>query len=209
MPATPSLAQQAASRANGARSRSPATAAGKSRAGSNGTRHGLRGGTFALLPDEDAEELELLRQAIARDWSPRDAYERHWAAELVAAMWRQQRLRHLEFAALETASQEHPPTEASLKRLLTFARYGARIDKELAQALRALRVLKGRADADLIGTENCTREPEPTPSLAARTPEPERPPATPLRARTAAQPMNRHERRRREALARSAQSRAA
>ena len=44
-------------------------------------------------------------------------------------------------------SQEHPPTEASLKRLLTFARYGARIDKELAQALRALRALKARATA--------------------------------------------------------------
>ena len=149
MPDAPSPAQQAASRANGARSRGPATAAGKARAARNGTRHGLRGGVFCLMPGEDAEELDLLRQAVACDWHPRDAYERHWAAELVAAMWRQQRLRQLEFAALEAASQEHPPTEASLKRLLTFARYGARIDKELAQALRALRVLKARPAASL------------------------------------------------------------
>ncbi len=149
MPDAPSPAQQAASRANGARSRGPATAAGKARAARNGTRHGLRGGAFCLMPGEDAEELDLLRQAVACDWHPRDAYERHWAAELVAAMWRQQRLRQLEFAALEAASQEHPPTEASLKRLLTFARYGARIDKELAQALRALRVLKARPAASL------------------------------------------------------------
>ena len=149
MPDAPSPAQQAASRANGARSRGPATAAGKARAARNGTRHGLRGGVFCLMPGEDAEELDLLRQAVAADWHPRDAYERHWAAELVAAMWRQQRLRQLEFAALEAASQEHPPTEASLKRLLTFARYGARIDKELAQALRALRVLKARPAASL------------------------------------------------------------
>ena len=166
MPDTPSPAQQAASRANGARSRGPATAAGKARAARNGTRHGLRGGDFALLPGEDAEELDLLRHAVACDWQPRDAYERHWAAELVAAMWRQQRLRHLEFAALEAAAQEHPPTEASLKRLLTFARYGARIDKDLAQALRALRVLKARPTASLAEQHASAR---PNPSAARRT----------------------------------------
>ena len=114
-----------------------------------------------LLPGEDAEELDLLRQAVACDWHPRDAYERHWAAELVAAMWRQQRLRQLEFAALEAAAQEHPPTEASLKRLLTFARYGARIDKELAQALRALRVLKARPDASLAARRIARANPSP------------------------------------------------
>ena len=141
LPDAPSPAQQAASRANGARSRGPATAAGKAAAARNGTRHGLRGGAFALLPGEDAEELDLLRRPSTADWRPRDAYERHWAAELVAAMWRQQRLRRLELAALAAAAGEHPPTEASLKRLLTFARYGARIDKDIAKALRALRVL--------------------------------------------------------------------
>ena len=96
------------------------------------------------------------------------------------------------------AAQEQPPSEASLKRLLTFARYGARIDKELAQALRALRALKARD----------------TPSraeAAARTPEPEPPalhPATPPAAAAPA-PLNRHERRRIEALARQAERRAA
>ena len=113
MPDAPSPAQQAASRANGARSRGPATAAGKARAARNGTRHGLRGGVFGLMPGEDAEELDLLRQAVACDWHPRVAYERHWAAELVAAMWRQQRLRQLEFAALEAASHDtRPPRPA-------------------------------------------------------------------------------------------------
>ena len=163
-------------------------------------------------PGEDAQELGLLRQAVAADWRPRDAYERHWAAELVAAMWRQQRLRRLEFAALEAASHENPPTEASLKRLLGFARYGARIDKELAQALRALRVLKGRAEADLAESATCTREPEPkpasVPSPAARTlePEPWREVATrrPTSAPVAPRATNRHERRRQEALERKA-----
>ena len=103
MPDTPSPAQQAASRTNGTLSRNPATVAGKARAVRNGTCHGLRGSAFAQLPGEDTSELEQLRQAVACDWSPRDAYERHWAAELVAALWRQQRLRRLEFAALDAA----------------------------------------------------------------------------------------------------------
>jgi hypothetical protein len=163
-------------------------------------------------------KLDRLRQAVACDWHPRDAYERHWAAELVAAMWRQQRLRRLEFAALAAAEAESPPSEASLKRLLGFARYGARIDKELAQALRALRVLKGRNEADLAESAACTREPEPigtaaTSASATHTPEPERA-ATPIRPvaltpTAAVEPLNRQARRRLEALARAAQRRAA
>jgi hypothetical protein len=221
MPLAPTPAQQAASRTNGAASDGPGTAAGKARAARNGTRHGLRGAGFALLPGEDAQELDLLRRAVAADWRTRDAYERHWAGELVAAMWRQQRLRGLEFAALAAAEEECPPSEASLKRLLTFARYGARIDGDLGRALRALRVLKGRNQADLAEEPACTREPEakpagnPVAAPAARTAEPERPAApvatAPIRAAAPAAPTtpNRHERRRHETLARAAQRRAA
>ncbi len=166
--------------------------------------------TSSGLPGEDTQELGLLRQAVAADWRPRDAYERHWAAELVAAMWRQQRLRRLEFAALDAAEQESPPSEASLKRLLGFARYGARIDGDLGRALKALRSLKNRTEADLAEHAACTGEPEPAtvPSPAARTrePEPWREAATrpPVSAPVASRATNRHERRRQEALERKA-----
>ena len=92
------------------------------------------------------------------DWTPRDAYERRWVRELVAAMWRQDRLRGLELATLAAAEQESPPTEATMKRLLTFARYGARIDKDMTMALRALRVLRDRPDARIAETQKRTSE---------------------------------------------------
>ena len=70
MPSTPTPAQQAASRANGARSRGPATASGRAAAARNGTRHGLRGGPFALLPGEDADAFAELHAAVTADWGP-------------------------------------------------------------------------------------------------------------------------------------------
>jgi hypothetical protein len=183
MPALRSPAQQAAARANGARSRGPTTPAGKAYSARNGTRHGLRGGPFALLPGEDGDAFAELHEAVTADWRPRDAYERRWVFELVACMWRQDRLHALELAALDAAAAESPPTEATVKKLLTFARHGARIDGDIGRALQALRVLRDRPDEPQDGTSEPgvtgppaqnrtnelpprTREPKPT------TPEP-------------------------------------
>ena len=162
MPATRTSAQQAASRANGTRSHGPTTDAGKARSASNGTKHGLRGGPFALLPDEDREAYTELHAAVTADWRPRDAYERRWVMELVTAMWRQDRLHGLEIAALTAAAAESLPSEASLRKLLTFARYGARIDKDIGRALQALRVLRDRPDAARGELKDCTFEPDET-----------------------------------------------
>ena len=178
MPVTRTAAQQAAARQNGARSRGPASEAGKARAAGNGTRHGLRGGPFGLLPGESFAGFAALHAAVAADWRPRDAYEKRWVIELVAAMWRQDRLRAIELATLTAA--QGPASEALVRQLLTFARYGARIDKDMAKALQALRALRDRPDAELEEAKDCTSEPgqpEPTPrnctnDLSPRTSEP-------------------------------------
>ena len=220
MPATRTPAQLAAARANGARSRGPATAVGKARSAQNGTRHGLRGGPFALLPGEDREEFAHLHAAVTADWRPRDAYERRWVMELVTAMWRQDRLHGLEIAALTAAAAESPPSEATVKKLLTFARYGARIDKDIGRALQALRVLRDRPDACIGQAPDGTCEPavaappeqNRTSETPPRTSEPE--PATPAPTmgsiqsasgtREPAPRLNRHQRRTLAALRRKA-----
>ena len=220
MPVVRIPAQQAAACANGTRSHGPTTKAGKARSAGNGTKHGLRGGPFALLPGEDRDAYTELHAAVTADWRPRDAYERRWVMELVAAMWRQDRLHGLEIAALTAAAAESPPSEATVKKLLTFARYGARIDKDIGRALQALRVLRDRPDACIGQAPDGTCEPavaapleqNRTNETLPRTAEPE--PATPAptmgsiqsasSTREPAPRLNRHQRRTLAALRRKA-----
>src|SRR4051794_41818269 len=126
MPMSPMAAQSAASRANGALSRGPATPEGKARSALNGTRHGLAG-PFRLLPAEDATAYERLRAALL---APADAAEEHWVEELAFAAWRLRRLRALD--AADGTSEPEPQARAepdetarlpSLATLATLARY--------------------------------------------------------------------------------------
>jgi hypothetical protein len=132
------------------------------RAAQDRMQHALRG--------EDREEFAALQAAVTTDWNPRDAYERRWVLELVTSMWRQDRLRGLELTVLEAAASESPPSEATVKKLGTFARYGARIDKDMATALQALRALRKRPDAWLDELQDGTCEPD---QLSPRTSEPD------------------------------------
>ncbi|MGE3295701.1 MAG: hypothetical protein AB7O95_30465, partial [Geminicoccaceae bacterium] len=126
---------------------------------STGTKPGLRGGPFALLPGVERDALAALHAAVSSDWGPRDAYERHWVMELVGSLCRQDRLRDLELATLTAAAAESPPSDATVRKLGTYARYGARIDKDIGRALQALRVLRKRPDAWVAELRECTHEP--------------------------------------------------
>ena len=75
MPASPTPAQSEASRQNGARSQGPATPEGKARSALNGTRHGLRGSTFTLLPGEDPAAWAALLAGYLARFRPADAAE--------------------------------------------------------------------------------------------------------------------------------------
>ena len=152
MPATRTAAQQAASRANGACSRGPVSDTGKTRSARNSTRHGLRGGPFALLPGEEREEFVALHAAVTSDWGPRDAYERRWVMELVTSMWRQDRLRGLELATPNSAVRAQMILQ--LGRLRAAAGELAGFEPQLreAQAIdRELRVFSPSQQAEIAG----------------------------------------------------------
>ena len=205
MPSTPTPAQSAASRLNGARSTGPASADGKGRAARNAVRHGLSGRTFFLLPDEDPEEFAAHEAECLAAWRPRDHAEREAAQAAVRAMWREIRGDRLEvqvltglFAAgrIEDAAEREAARAAAFRELAMLLRYQARIARELAAAMAELRALRQRR---LAATAPRPDEPEGSSPAAA--------PPVPLRVRSEPEPaLNRHQRR---ALAAMARQRAA
>ena len=157
MPATPSPAQSEAARLNRALSAGPATDAGKARSSLSGVRHGLRGRTFFLLPDEDAGEFRQHEAMWLAVWSPRDLHEQEAAEAAIRAMWREVRAGRLEaqvlgdlFAAGEIAdSAERDAAKAvAFKALGTLLRYRARIEREHRQAMEALGALRQRQSSE-------------------------------------------------------------
>ena len=159
----------------------------KARAAPNGTRHGLRGGEFALLPGEDADEFASCTRRWPPIGRPRDAYERRWAEELVAALWRQGRPRGWSGGAGrgragEPADRGDDAPAPHLRPLWGPDRQGH------GRALRALRTLRDRPAARIAEAQECTSEPDqtsPEPAMAtspARTPEPEPAPPEPRNA---------------------------
>ncbi len=79
--APPSEARQAASRANGAKSRGPRTPEGKKRSCRNALKHGLLAHNVTVS-DTETEILETLELAYTQRFTPRDALEYHAVEEL-------------------------------------------------------------------------------------------------------------------------------
>src|SRR3954454_11723366 len=111
MPVSPSPAQSAASRANGALGRGPATPDGKARSAANATRHGLRA-TSGTVPPEHAPELAALREALTARLAPIDPVEQHWVGEIAFALWQRQRLQAVTAEAIAHAQTGTDEPEA-------------------------------------------------------------------------------------------------
>jgi hypothetical protein len=104
-----SLAQQAASRANGFLSRGPKTKEGKRRSSMNALSHGLTAKPAALKNQPCKAFQELLRQ-YNQCIAPRDAVEQAAVEEICAAAWRLHRVWAIERDAvdLELTAQSSP-----------------------------------------------------------------------------------------------------
>ena len=177
-------------------------------------------------------DLTDFRDALTARLAPADAVERHWVGEITFALWQQQRLRavtDLALAAAEGGTSEPEtqpraePERPRLPSLATLARYRACIERDLRLAQHELetarqsrprlpsdaglanparlRWLADRIEAGLAdrAPANDTGEPEAQPRA-----EPEAQPRTEsgAAAAPASRPLNRHERRRLEALGR-------
>jgi len=88
-------AMSAMSRANGAKSRGPATAAGRARSSRNSIRHGLRAKTV-VLPTESARDYprdyQCLLESYIDHFQPATGVENDLLLALAAARWRLHRI---------------------------------------------------------------------------------------------------------------------
>ena len=145
MPASPTPAQSETSRLNGARSCCFLCASMLSAL--NGTRHGLRGRTFVILPDEDpAEWLALLDGYLAR-FRPADAAETRCVERLAACDWREDRLERLEAETLFAGRGDTREPDPRLDWSRTLPRYKAAIRRDREAALEQLDTLRASARA--------------------------------------------------------------
>ena len=104
----PSLRLTLAARANGARSRGPATPEGKRRSSQNATRHGLLAQCI-VMEDESRESFDaLLAQHLDR-LQPADGVEFGFIEEMVAAYWRMRRAWALETRIFENRVAAQQP----------------------------------------------------------------------------------------------------
>jgi hypothetical protein len=157
-------AQQAASRANGARSRGPKTAAGKRRSSRNALRHGLLARATVLQRESLAGFQNMLRQHI-ECIAPRNPVEQAAVEDMCAAAWRIRRLWCIERKTLdlEIATQRSPDRLERIVRafdslarnsphFLLFHDYEARLHNIIELSLARLLDLR---------KSSVTNEPEP------------------------------------------------
>src|SRR2546430_133917 len=95
-----------ASRANGALSRGPNTAAGKLKSSQNALRHGLLA-SIVVMNDEPREAFESLFHSYFDRFGPLDAVEAGMVEEMVVAWWRLRRAWAIENNLLDNAAQAH------------------------------------------------------------------------------------------------------
>ncbi len=196
MPLSPTPAQSEASRLNALHSTGPVSLEGKAAASRNAVRHGLRGASIEVTP----EERDLLVEATAsleRRWQPVDAVEHGLVQALALIELKLVRLDTIEMQVLAAAIEESDGKR--LPSLSTLLRYRNRILEERREAEHRLRTATA---------QRCTNEAEAA-ALAEGRQDLERRDTSAFLLDTlaqarAGQPLNREQRRRLAAVQRKA-----
>jgi hypothetical protein len=186
--------QRQASRANGAKSRGPATAPGKLASSLNAATHGMLSGTI-VLKRESQERFRALVAALHEELQPRTPIETSLVENMAVARWRQMRVWGMEKAGLEhemrrqdeASGPETGAPDTATRSALAFRalsdgsrslelinRYESRYDRQYLRAHRRfLELVDRRTPPAAEPPQSVVERPAPAPPV---TPAP--PPAT-------------------------------
>ena len=116
--------QLAANRANAAHSTGPRTPEAKDRSKMNAVTHGLRAQT-AVLPGEDASQLEELSAELMRQLRPTGIVQRLLAERVVSLAWKLRRVARAEAVVAEQMEQEKLRDWRNAKKMHRLTHYEA------------------------------------------------------------------------------------
>ena len=85
-----------ANRRNARKSTGPKTEAGKAASSANALSHGLTAAESVVLPEEEPEDFERLRQGVIADLAPAGALQDALAQRIAVLLWRLDRVARLE-----------------------------------------------------------------------------------------------------------------
>jgi hypothetical protein len=149
-----SNARAEASRKNGAKSRGPKTAAGRTRSAMNALKHGLRAEKYVTLVDEEWDDFVKLEAALTRELAPAGPLQSLLARRIARAAWRLIRADRLE---TEVFAERHFPGGGpglalirdgnGTRSIETLLRYRGAAMAEFQRSLRMLKALQAEAHA--------------------------------------------------------------
>jgi hypothetical protein len=112
----------------------PKTPSGKSKSRMNALKHGLRATDELLLAHLNSRERNILdevRTSLQKDYNPQTEPEKILVDRIAIQHFRLYRLYKIENLAVLRTTRKSPTAESIIPHLDRFARYDARIDRQL------------------------------------------------------------------------------
>ncbi len=142
--------QTEANRQNCRLSTGPRTEAGKAASSANALSHGLTAASTVVLPEEDADAFERLRQGVIADLDPAGVLQEALAQRVAVLLWRLDRAARLEaelfvhgqLAMLRSRADQALDPGARLRRL-------AELPGESTEAREKLKQFRDQIDVDM------------------------------------------------------------
>ena len=152
------------SRANGARSRGPASAEGRERSSANAIRHGLLA-KCVVLENESGPCFDQLVAEHTGRFAPADGVEFGMIEEMAAAYWRMRRAWVIENRLMEKALRHQPPGDEAARIAAAFSELAASPELNLLHRYETrLHRIYQRAFCNLALLGECELPKEPSPN---------------------------------------------